>query len=191
MREPSDLAGVLARILQSLRAERGWSLDQLAHRSGVSKGVLVALEQGRSNPNLATLARIGDAFGVPVTSLLDVSDEPVVRITGPENTRTLWRGEDGGTGTIIAATEPPWAAELWRWTVQPGERFGGDAHSPGSKEMTWVESGTLTLTVAGRRYQVGPGECARFPGGLPHSYANESTGPVLMTMISVVPPALS
>jgi transcriptional regulator with XRE-family HTH domain len=191
MREPSDLAGVLARILQSLRAERGWSLDQLAHRSGVSKGVLVALEQGRSNPNLATLARIGDAFGVPVTSLLDASDEPVVRITGPENARTLWRGESGGTGTIIAATEPPWAAELWRWTVQPGERFGGDAHSPASKEMTWVESGTLTLTVAGRSYQVGPGQCARFPGGLPHSYANESTGPVLMTMISVVPPALS
>jgi transcriptional regulator with XRE-family HTH domain len=191
MREPSNLAGVLARILQSLRAERGWSLDQLAHRSGVSKGVLVALEQGRSNPNLATLARIGDAFGVPVTSLLDVSDEPVVRITGPENTRTLWRGEGGGTGTIIAATEPPWAAELWRWTVQPGERFGGDAHSPGSKEMTWVESGTLTLTVAGRSYRVGPGQCARFPGGLPHFYANESTGPVLMTMISVVPPALS
>src|ERR1700683_2324586 len=148
MPEPSDLAGVLSRILQSRRAERGWSLDQLAHRSGVSKGVLVALEQGRSNPNLATLARIADALGVPAPSLLDVSDEPVVRITGPENTRTLWHGEDGGTGTIIAATEPPWAVELSHWTVHPGERFGGDAHSPASKEMVWVESGTITLTVA-------------------------------------------
>ena len=191
MPEPSDLAGVLSRILQSLRAERGWSLDQLAHRSGVSKGVLVALEQGRSNPNLATLARIADAFGVPVTSLLDVSDEPVVRITGPENTRTLWHGEHGGTGTIIAATEPPWAVELWHWTVYAGERFGGDAHSPASKEMVWVESGTITLTVAGRGYQVGPGQCARFPSSLPHSYANEGTEPALMTMISVVPPAPS
>ncbi|HEV8279920.1 MAG TPA: helix-turn-helix transcriptional regulator, partial [Streptosporangiaceae bacterium] len=47
----SDLGGALARTLQSLRAERGWSLDQLAARSGVSKGVLVALEQARSNPN--------------------------------------------------------------------------------------------------------------------------------------------
>ena len=119
MQQPTDLAGALARILQSLRAERGWSLDQLALRSGVSKGVLVALEQGRSNPNLATLARIGDAFGVPVTRLLDVPDEPVVRITGPDQARVLWRGEEGGTGTIIAATEPPWASELWRWTVQP------------------------------------------------------------------------
>jgi transcriptional regulator with XRE-family HTH domain len=189
MPDPADLTGALARILLSLRSERGWSLDQLAHRSGVSKGVLVALEQGRSNPNLATLARIADAFGVPVTRLLDVPDEPVVRITGPESARVLWDGESGGTGTIIAATEPPWAVELWRWTVHPGERFGGDAHSPASREMTWVEAGTVTLTVAGRGYQIGPGQCARFPGSLPHSYANEGTEPALMTMIFLVPPA--
>jgi transcriptional regulator with XRE-family HTH domain len=191
MPDPADLTSALARILQSLRSERGWSLDQLALRSGVSKGVLVALEQGRSNPNLATVARIADAFGVPVTRLLDVSDEPAVRITGPESARVLWDGESGGTGTIIAATEPPWAAELWRWAVQPGERFGGDAHSPASREMVWVEAGTVTLTVAGRSYQVGPGQCARFPGGLPHSYANEGAEPALMTMIVVVPPAPS
>ena len=187
----TKLTAAVARILQSLRAERGWSLDQLASRSGVSKGVLVALEQGRSNPNLATLARIGDAFGVPVTRLVDVSDEPVVRITGPEQARVLWQGEAGGTGTIIAATEPPWAAELWRWTLQPGERFGGEPHGPASKEMAWVESGAVTLTVAGRRYEVAAPRCARFPGGLPHSYANEGTEPALITMIVVIPPAVS
>jgi transcriptional regulator with XRE-family HTH domain len=187
----SALTGALARILQSLRAERGWSLDHLASRSGVSKGVLVALEQGRSNPNLATLARIGDAFGVPVTRLVDVSDEPAVRITGPEQARVLWRGEAGGTGTIIAATEPPWAVELWRWTLQPGERFGGDAHTPASREMVWVESGTLTLTVAGREYEVAAPRCARFPSSLPHFYRNESGEPTVITMICVVPPAPS
>ena len=72
MADTPDLTTAVARTLQALRADRGWSLDQLAARSGVSKGVLVALEQGRSNPNLATLARIGDAFGVPVTQLVDV-----------------------------------------------------------------------------------------------------------------------
>src|SRR5260370_1964768 len=105
--DPTDLTGALARMLQSLRAERGWSLDQLASRSGVSKGVLVALEQGRSNPNLATLARTGDAFGVPVTRLVDVSDEPTVRVTGPETARVPWRGEArGGRATHPAAAAP-------------------------------------------------------------------------------------
>jgi transcriptional regulator with XRE-family HTH domain len=186
-----DLASAIARTLQSLRAERGWSLDKLAARSGVSKGVLVALEQARSNPNLATLARIADAFGVPVTRLVDVSDEPDVRVTGPGQARALWHGPAGGTGTIIAATEPPWAAELWRWRLMPGESFGGDAHAPATREMAWVEEGLLTLTVAGTRYQVGAGQCARFRAGLPHGYANESAGQVLLTMIVVVPPAPS
>lgn len=185
----SDITDALARTVQALRSERAWSLDQLAARSGVSKGVLVGLEQGRSNPNLATLARISDAFGVPVTQLLDIPTEPRVRISGPREARTLWHGPAGGTGTIIAATDAPWAAELWRWTVQPGETFGGDAHAPATKEMAWVETGTLTLTVAGTTYQVGPGECARFPAGLPHSYANRGDEPVTLTMITVIPPA--
>src|ERR1700729_2588204 len=101
---PTDLTGAVARILQSLRAERGWSLDHLAGRSGVSKGVLVALEQRRSNPNLATLARISDAFGVPVTRLVDVSGEPAVHVSEPDSGRVLWRGPAGGSGTILGAT---------------------------------------------------------------------------------------
>src|SRR5689334_845172 len=97
MAEMPDITAAVARTLQALRADRGWSLDQLAARSGVSKGVLVALEQGRSNPNLATLARIGDAFGLPVTRLIDPPAEPSVRITGPAEARTLWHGDAGGT----------------------------------------------------------------------------------------------
>ncbi|MFI5067191.1 MAG: helix-turn-helix domain-containing protein [Streptosporangiales bacterium] len=187
----ADITGALARTMQSLRTERGWSLDQLAARSGVSKGVLVALEQGRSNPNLATLAKVADAFGVPLTRLLERADDTGVQITGPGEARQLWRGPNGGTGTILAATEPPWAAELWHWTVQPGESWGGEAHTPATRELVWVQAGTLALTVAGVRYEIGPGECARFPGGLPHTYRNEGTLPVSLTMIVVVPPALT
>jgi transcriptional regulator with XRE-family HTH domain len=188
MPDVPDITTAIARTLQALRADRGWSLDQLAARSSVSKGVLVALEQGRSNPNLATLARIGDAFGVPVTLLVDVGGEPAVRISRPDASRVLWRGPSGGTGTIIGATDPPWAVELWRWQVMPGETFGGDAHAPATREMVWVESGTLTLTVAGERYAVSAGQCARFPGSRPHRYDNEGDQPAHLTMVVVIPP---
>ncbi|MBV9383251.1 MAG: helix-turn-helix transcriptional regulator [Streptosporangiaceae bacterium] len=189
MPDVPDLSSAVARTLQALRTERGWSLDQLALRSGVSKGVLVALEQGRSNPNLATLARIGDAFGVPVTRLVEVGGEPAVQIISPAAGRVLWRGAAGGAGTILATTDPPWAAELWRWELRPGETFGGEAHTPGTREMVWVERGTLTLTVGGERHQVGAGHAARFPGGRPHRYANDGTETVLLTMVVVIPPA--
>ncbi len=189
--EPADISGALARTVAALRAERAWSLDSLAVRSGVSKGVLVAVEQGRANPNLATLARIGDAFGVPVTRLLEGGDESVVRVSHRADARVLWTGPAGGTGSIIAATPPPWAAELWRWQLEPGERFGGDSHAAGLRELTFVESGQLTVTVAGRIYRLGAGECVRFPGDVPHGYANEGTERTVLTMVCVIPPAVS
>lgn len=184
-----DVTAAVARAVQSLRAERGWSLDHLAGRSGVSKGVLVAIEQAKSNPNLATLARISDAFGVPVTRLVETSGEPGVTITDETAFRTLWRGPHGGTGVIVGATEAPWAAELWTFRLEPGETVGGDPHAAETREMIWVQHGTITLTVAGRSYLVGPGMCARFPGGAPHRYENASSEPAEMVMIVVVPPA--
>ena len=77
-----------------------------------------------------------------MTQLVDVGSEPTVRISSPDASRVLWHGPSGGTGTIIGATDPPWAVELWRWEVMPGETFGGDAHAPATREMVWVESGT-------------------------------------------------
>jgi quercetin dioxygenase-like cupin family protein len=62
---------------------------------------------------------------------------------------------------------------------------------PATRELVWVESGTLALTVAGAVYQVGAGQSARFSGGLPHSYRNDGAEPVIMTMIVIVPPAPS
>jgi transcriptional regulator with XRE-family HTH domain len=186
-----SLTAVVARAVQALRIERGWSLDHLAGRAGVSKGVLVAIEQARSNPNLATLARISDAFGVPVTRLVEMSGEPGVIITDAGAARVLWHGDHGGTGVIVGATDAPWAAELWTFRLEPGDNVGGDAHAAATREMIWVRAGTVTLTVAGTRHEVGPQMSARFPGGLPHRYVNEGAGPAEMVMVVVVPPAAS
>jgi transcriptional regulator with XRE-family HTH domain len=184
-----DVTAAVARAVQTLRAERGWSLDHLAGRSGVSKGVLVTIEQGKSNPNLATLARISDAFGVPVTRLVETSGSPGVTITDERAFRTLWRGQHGGSGVIVGATEAPWAAELWSFRLEAGEGFGGDPHTPETREMIWVQHGTVTLTIAGQGYQVGPQMCAAFPGGVPHRYENSGDDRADMIMVVVVPPA--
>jgi transcriptional regulator with XRE-family HTH domain len=181
------IAGAVARTVRALRAAHGWSLDQLAARSGVSKGVLVTLERGNSNPNLSTLVRISDTFGVPVTRLLEATGEPRVRIS--DRSAVLWRGPSGGRGTLVAATDTPWAAELWRWEFRPGESYGGTGHAPATRELVSVDEGTLTLTVAGERHEIPAGKSAQFPGDWPHEYANRHSLPLRLTMIVVVPPA--
>jgi transcriptional regulator with XRE-family HTH domain len=173
--ESTAVGEAVARTVRSLRSAHAWSLDQLAGRAGVSKGVLVALEQGRGNPNLATLLRIADALGVSLTRLVQVEEEPPVRMFPPDRQVTLWHGPTGGSGVLLGGSEPRPSVELWKWEIWPGEPHQSDAHLPGTREIAYVEEGTLTLTVDGREHTVEAGTTAVFTGDRPHSYGAAGT----------------
>ena len=59
---------VLAARLRELRLRLGWSLAQLATATGLSKGMLSKIENGRSGPSLGTLSRLATALDVPLTA---------------------------------------------------------------------------------------------------------------------------
>jgi transcriptional regulator with XRE-family HTH domain len=52
-----------ATTVRSARARAGISLRELARRAGTSHSALVAYEAGRTDPSVATLARIVEAAG--------------------------------------------------------------------------------------------------------------------------------
>ena len=53
-----------------LRHKRGLSLEKLAYESGVSKGNLSDIENGKKNPRLSTLILIAEGLEISVSSLL-------------------------------------------------------------------------------------------------------------------------
>ena len=57
-----------ARVKQE-RQSRGWTLDQLAESAGVSRRMVVNVEQGAANPSVGTLLRISDVEELPNTTL--------------------------------------------------------------------------------------------------------------------------
>ena len=59
-----------ARVKQE-RQSRGWTLDQLAESAGVSRRMVVNVEQGAANPSVGTLLRISDALGVGLPALVE------------------------------------------------------------------------------------------------------------------------
>src|ERR1700722_2427528 len=80
------------------RNSRGWTLDQLAERSGVSRRMLVSIEHGSANPSIATLLLISDALGIGLPALVDMDRSPGLRVTRAGAAPVLWRGERGGEG---------------------------------------------------------------------------------------------
>ena len=188
MPDIEQVAQSLARNLKRARLERGYSLDALAARSGVSRGMIIQIEQARTNPSIGTVVRLGDALGVSIANLLDYADSPTVRLIPADQAVPLWSTAAGSHGTLQAGTEAPGPLELWLWRLMPGEGHDSEPHPPGTVELLRVDAGEITLIVEDQRYRVPAGTTASFEAGVPHGYHNEGTGPAEMTMAISVPP---
>jgi putative transcriptional regulator len=64
-----DLAGLRV-VLARLRAERGWTFDELADRSGLARRTLIDLEHGRTTGSLTTWHTLAHTFDVSLENLL-------------------------------------------------------------------------------------------------------------------------
>ncbi len=59
----------LAARLRALREEKGWSLQQLAEASGVSRSMISLVERGASSPSANVLDRLAGSFGLSLAAL--------------------------------------------------------------------------------------------------------------------------
>src|SRR6266705_2819409 len=78
---------VLSQIGRKVRARRtsmGWTLKQIAERSGISPRFLCDLEAGKGNISVARLADVAEALDVPIVSLVSTDEEEkrVVALVG-------------------------------------------------------------------------------------------------------------
>lgn len=55
--------------LKTLRAERGWSQQDLAAQLGVSRQSVIAIESGKFDPSLPLAFRIARAFGLSIEAI--------------------------------------------------------------------------------------------------------------------------
>ncbi|MFC4533580.1 helix-turn-helix domain-containing protein [Sphaerisporangium dianthi] len=187
MADPETVTAAIANNVRAQRAHRGLTLDALAARSGVSRGMLVQIEQCRTNPSVTTLTRVADALGVTVARLVEVSDTPVVRVVAAADAATLWRSDKGGSARLLLGSDVPAILELWDWTLQPGEYHDGDAHPPGTREMLTVLSGELTLSVYGSSHLLRRDDAVLFSADRPHRYANEGAEALRFVMVVTEP----
>ncbi|MEK7456670.1 MAG: XRE family transcriptional regulator [Pseudomonadota bacterium] len=167
-----DVLSHVAGNIRRLRAAKGLSQDALASASGVSRRMLVGIESGEANVSLSTLDRLAQA--------LDVSFSHVVRAPDmPDNSRidTLaWQGEDAHSratllGTVPAARE----AELWTWSLAPGDRYPAEADAANWHEMLYVVEGVLTVEMDAGTRTITAGDFLIFSSDRPYVFVNRGT----------------
>jgi transcriptional regulator with XRE-family HTH domain len=189
MSSAEDTAAALARNLRRLRGERGLTLDGLAKRAGISRSMLVQIEQKRVNPTLATMVRLAQALDVGLAELLELGSRRRVRVIPRGDAVELWSSPGGGSGRLLVGSDQLDRIEFWDWRLEPGDVHEAEAHAAGTAEIIHVLDGDLTLEVDGGSHAATGGESVIFSADADHSYGNHGTRPLRVFMIVITPPA--
>ena len=161
--DPADIDRSLARRLKALRTQRGWSLDQLAGDSGVSRATLSRLENAEVSATAQVLGRIAAAYGLSVSRLIALAEEGFEAHLTPAH-QPVWRDpESGFVRRTVSPPDRPLSGEVVACELPAGARIAYDRPPrPGLEHHLWLRDGALTVTLGAVAHALAPGDCLRY-----------------------------
>ncbi|MFE7168427.1 helix-turn-helix domain-containing protein [Streptomyces sp. NPDC057616] len=159
---PDAVDARLGTRLAELRAERGWSLGELAERSGVSRSTLSRAERAEISPTASLLNRLCGVYGRTMSQLLsEVEAEPAQLVRAAE--QQVW--QDRASGFVRRSVSPPHAGlrgELVEGRLSAGADISYDRPPvPGLEQHIWVLEGALAVTAQDVEHHLATGDCLR------------------------------
>jgi transcriptional regulator with XRE-family HTH domain len=171
--EQDAVTGAVAANLARLRAERGWSLDVLAGRAGVSKAMLHQIESGRSVPTIAVVWRVAQGLNVPFGDLLARPATSSDALLRRSEAKWLTNAEGSfASRALFPFDGPARSAEFYELRLKPGSVEEAAAHAHATIEHLVVSAGTIEVAVGGEVHRVAAGDCLVFAADRPHTYRN-------------------
>jgi transcriptional regulator with XRE-family HTH domain len=170
----SSLDGLIAGRVTLEREARGWSLGELAARSGVSRAMISKIERGDARPTASLLGKLSAAFSLPLSLLFARVEQSSSRISRA-STRTRWR--DPGSGHTRLAISPSSDAVLQLTEVSLPPRakvsFPAAAYTF-MRQQIWVLQATLTFHEGDEVHVLEAGDCLTL--GSPSDCTFENAG---------------
>ena len=177
----------LAARLRAEREARGWSIAELAERSGVSRAMISKVERAEASPTAALLGRLSGPFGLTLSALLaraEAAGSGGVVVRAAEQAQ--WR--DPGTGYLRRLVSPPGVnPELVRVELPPGARVPYPAASYAllAGHCVWLLQGELLFHEGAHTHRLAPGDCHALGPPADCSYENPSATQVCIYVVAV------
>ncbi len=169
-----DLSHRLAQRLRLERDSRGWSLAELAERSGVSKATISKIERAEVSPTAVVLVRLASAFDLTLAGLMLRAEGRGERLSRAAD-QPIWRDPETGYVRKQVFSRPDHPVELVRVELPPRQRVTLPASSYAHiRQLVWVQSGSLVITEGGERHALGAGDCLGFGPPADTTFANET-----------------
>jgi len=160
----------LGKRIKRIRLQRKFSVQDLAEKTGFTKGYLSKVEKSKKAPPVSTLGNIAQAFNVTISSLL-----------GEESSRTslclVRRGESpliardgtafGYSYEAMAYNYPNKIMEPFILTLPLGRKKKTFYQHEG-EEILFVIQGSMKFIHGSKQYIVNEGDCVYFDSSIPH-----------------------
>lgn len=168
----AELTRRMADNIRALRKSRGYSLDDMARRSGVSRASLSQVETAKTNPTIAILWKIAAGLEVPFSALLGEDNAERVSVLRRPDQRVLRSADGHFESRPLTPAGVLTGVEVYELRLAPHTVHGSDAHAAGTSESLTVLVGTLRLRVGEEVHDLSAGDAACFIADVAHSYEN-------------------
>ncbi|MFD7446678.1 helix-turn-helix domain-containing protein [Streptomyces sp. NPDC059909] len=172
--------------LRTARTKAKLSVRELSRRVGISPSMLSQIENGHSEPSVATLYSLVSELSISLDQLLagpgtEHSPGPPTTPTSPLVTpdqRAVLVMDSGVTWERLTPSPDPLVNALLV-TYPPGSSSStnGGLMSHHGREYGFLMSGRLTVRLGFETYSLEPGSSISFDSAVPHLYVNESDEP--------------
>jgi transcriptional regulator with XRE-family HTH domain len=170
-------SGRLGERVRALRRERGWTLEVLAERSGVSRAMISKLERGEKNPTLVVAAKVAEGLGMNLSRLVGVEEKRKVVVVPRGRRMTMRDPETGFERQLLSPSLGGRGVEFMRNVVPEGSTSGElPPHRRGVEEYVVVERGRLRAVLGGVEYVLEEGDAAYFEADVAHRFDNAGAG---------------
>lgn len=163
----------IADKIREIRKNRGITLVQLGEAIGLSKGLLSRIENNQVSPPIATLSKISQGLGVPISSFFDGAEE--VEKTSYTVVKAGQRRQVVRHGTRIGFTyysltdmPSPRAIEPFMVKYPAREREPRVRFDHPGEEFLFVLKGDMELVYGREKIRLKPGDAIHFDPSVPH-----------------------
>ncbi|TGL77601.1 XRE family transcriptional regulator [Leptospira yasudae] len=174
---------VVKENLKLIRHTKGFSLDKLASRCGVSRAMLSQIEQGKSVPTISVLWKIANGLNVPFSELLKEKGTEGVIVMKAENTKVLFSSSKVFSSRALFPYNGNRKTEFYELILKPGGIEVAESHQSGTTENIVVVSGKLRLRVGEKVVELEPKDSVFFRADIPHEYSNPTDQETLMYLV--------
>jgi transcriptional regulator with XRE-family HTH domain len=169
-------AAAIAYRVRLEREARGWSLADLAARSGVSRSMISKVERREASPTAAVLVRLAGAFDLTLAGLIARAEGDADRLVRLAD-QPVWRDPASGYRRRQVFERADHPVELVRVELPAGARVDLPAASYAHiRQVVWVLEGELLVEEGGVRRALAAGDCLGFGPPADTSFANEAAG---------------